>query len=69
MKIILSEIDYDTDGEDIDLPKEIVTSPEEMGYDESEDGDLEEYIAEHGADYISDTTGWLVEGFNFKIVD
>ena len=69
MKIILSEIDYDTDGEDIDLPKEIVITPEEMGYDESEDGNIEEYIAEHGADYISDTTGWLVEGFNFKIVD
>ncbi len=69
MKIItFSQIQYDTDGEVVEgLPTVITTNSNEIGYSEYDDGDLEWYVAEYGADYISDHTGWLVNGFNFEI--
>jgi hypothetical protein len=67
MTIKLFNIEFETDGEKVDLPSEIVCTPEDMGYDESEDGDIESFIDERGADHISDTTGWLVNGFDYEI--
>lgn len=67
MRVKLYDIVYDTDGDDIDLPIEIVTTLDEMGCDVNEDAD--EFIKEHGADYISDVTGWLVNSFCYEIVD
>lgn len=65
-KVTLYEIDYDTDGEDIDdLPGEINTTLEEMGWDGEENPD--EFIYVNGADFISDQTGWLVNGFYHKL--
>lgn len=68
MKITLSNIEYDTDGEVIDnLPEVIHTTPEEMSYTE-EDGDINEFVSMNGADFISDKTGFCVIGFLWDIV-
>jgi hypothetical protein len=67
MKIVFTNIDFETDGEDVELPSEMSATPEEMGYDADADGELEEFVDMQGADYISDVTGWLVNGFSFKI--
>ena len=54
---IFTNIDYDTDGEDVDLPKELWFKVEDPDFDpESE-----------GADLISDKTGWCVNSFAFEI--
>lgn len=66
IKIRLYEIDYDTDGEDVELPEEISTTAEEMGWDE--DDNIDQFVSENGADFISDQTGWLVNGFLFEII-
>lgn len=73
-QIKLYDIEYDTDGEDFDsdemedleLPEEITTTLEEMGWDGEEN--MEEFISEYGADYISDQFGWLVKSFSFNII-
>lgn len=64
-KVKFYDIDYDTDGENINLPIEINTTLDEMGYDVDEDAD--EFIKEHGAEYISNTTGWCVNSFSFNV--
>ncbi len=62
----LYDIDFDTDGEDIDdLPEEINTTLEEMGWEG--EGDAEGFVNMNGADFISDQTGWLVNGFCFEL--
>lgn len=69
MKIKLFNIVYDTDGHGVDLPEEIVTTLEEMGYDVELNGlDLHEFVSLNGADYISDETGYMVCSFNFQFV-
>lgn len=68
MKVRLFDISYDTDGHDVkDLPKVIETTLDEMGWDEDEDP--KEFVNETGADFISDTTGWLVNWYRFEITD
>lgn len=56
MKYIVTDIKYDTDGEDISLPKELeIEVPNEL-----EDGyDIEEFIS----DEISNQTGFCHTGF------
>lgn len=69
MKVKLFDIEYDTDEEQVSgLPNEIITTLEEMGWDEDIDGSPEEYISEYGADYISDKTAWLVFRFKYELV-
>ena len=48
-------IEWDTDGEYIDLPNEI---------DIPEDLDFKDDIEETVSDYLSDTTGFCHKGFN-----
>ena len=51
-------IDWETDGEDVDLPDEVIVDvPEEIVANDGE----EEYIS----DYLSDTYGFLHNGFMF----
>ena len=70
--IKLFDIVYDTEcpcwenSEDLDIPKEMTTTPDELGWSESE-GDLEEYVMLQSADFISDRTGWCVISFRFSI--
>lgn len=65
-KIVLSDIDYDTDGELVELPNVIETTLEEMGWEENEN--IDDFIMDRGADFISDKTGWLVNSYNYKII-
>lgn len=73
-QIRLYDIEYDTDGEDFDpadiedleLPEEITTTLEEMGWDGEEN--MEEFVSEYAADYVSDQFGWLVKSLSFKII-
>ena len=69
-KIKLYDIEYDTDGEDVELPDEIITTLEEMGWDAENDKEenIEEFVINNGADHISDKTGWLVETFSVEII-
>ncbi len=57
MKIRAFNIKYDTDGQKIDLPKEIV-------FDVEDDFDANEELA----DLISDETGFCVFGCEYKII-
>ena len=53
--MIASNIKWETDGYEVDLPTEV----------EVEDGMSDDEIA----DYLSDTYGWLVEGFSLPMDD
>jgi len=56
-------IKWDTDGEEIDLPGEVVIEIEE------EEGiDLETLVNEQGADVLSDEYGWCIFGYNWEEV-
>lgn len=57
MKIRTYNIDYETDGESIDLPKELF-------FDVNEDFEADNQLA----NLISDETGYLVKGFQFDKV-
>lgn len=56
----VNNINWDTDGEDVDLPKTMVVEVDTdiVGKDEE---DIEEYIS----DYITDETGFCHKGFNY----
>ena len=51
-------IDYETDGENVDLPEELFFEIDDEDFDP----------AYELADLISDRTGWLVNGFSFEEV-
>ena len=58
MKIKVTNIVYDTDGESIsDLPTEMIVNVDGVI-------DIESEIA----DAISDNTGWCVEGYKYEIL-
>jgi hypothetical protein len=58
MKIKVTNIVYDTDGESIsDLPTEMIVNVDGVI-------DIESEIA----DAISDNTGWCVESYNYEIL-
>lgn len=58
-KYILFNIDYDTDGEDVD------NIPSTIEVIEDDDWD----VVGEGSDRISDITGWCVFGFEYKVID
>ena len=51
-------IDYETDGENVDLPEELFFEIDDEDFDP----------VDELADLISDTTGWLVNGCSFEEV-
>lgn len=66
--VTLFDIVYDTDDEEVDdLPTQMAVTARDLGYEEGSEETLEEYVTEHGADYISDATGWAVIGYSFEI--
>lgn len=68
MKIIAVNIEWDTDGEDINLPREVEIPSEVI----PEDADIDEYIegyTEEVEDYLSDNYGFCVFGFNLEMQD
>lgn len=60
MKIKIYNIDWDTDGEDIDLPTEETF--------EIDDDYLMDNIAEEMDDYLSEKYGYCVDGYFSKII-
>jgi hypothetical protein len=58
----VSNIDWDTDGEEIDLPDEMTVNVKED--EQLEEDEIEQYIS----DKISDETGFCHFGFNYKEV-
>lgn len=57
----ISNINYDTDGEDVDLPTEMeVRVPEDLEKDA-----IQEFLS----DYVSGETGYCHLGFSFEKVD
>ena len=63
---VVSSVDYETDGEDVDLPQNftfILDEHDTALLDGSKD--MQE-IADLLVDNISDETGWLVQGFYFQ---
>jgi hypothetical protein len=63
---VVSSVDYETDGEDVDLPQNFTFTLDEHDtalLDGSKD--MQE-IADLLVDNISDETGWLVQGFYFQ---
>jgi len=62
--LCITEIEYDTDGENIDdLPEEMKIEFDLSDYDDDNDLTIQDVIDEECADQISDETGWLVEDF------
>lgn len=57
MKVQFSEIKWDTDGEKVDLPSEVILDVEN-GLD----------VENEGADVLSDKYGWCVESFDFEVL-
>lgn len=59
LKLYATEIDWDTDGEVVDLPKEVeIPIPVAMEYQLQEENDSVL------SDFLSDTFGWCVNSFN-----
>jgi hypothetical protein len=50
-----------------ELQKEFIVSAGELGWEEGDD--LTEIIEELSADFISDKTDWLVNGFKYQILN
>ncbi len=59
---LVTDIHWDTDGEEVDLPEEMTVNVSED--EELEEDEIEEYIS----DKISDETGFCHFGFNYKEV-
>jgi len=58
-QIVFYSIDWETDGEKIDLPKNVTVDLSK--FDKDTDFSLE------GADFLSNEYGWLVNNFKFKL--
>ena len=56
MKVRFFNIDWDTDGEKVDLPLEVIIPDVETDVD----------IENEGADILSDKYGWCVNSFSYE---
>ena len=61
MKIIITNISWDTDGEDIELPTELYLNFSDMSKEDIDDDFL--------SDYLSDTYGWRHNGFDWEYAE
>jgi hypothetical protein len=57
--VLVYDITWDTDGEDVDLPSEATLDI---------DGENDEEIRDQIADKLSDQTGWCVGSFDFRFI-
>jgi len=73
VKIIAKNIRWDTDNEDVDLPKTIVlsVSSSDLDVDENYDfnKDRDNVVSDYVSDKISDETGYCHFGFDIDIED
>ena len=63
---VVSSVDYETDGEDVDLPQDFTFILDEDDTASLEGSTDMQEIADLLVDNISDETGWLVQGFYFQ---
>ena len=63
MLINVTDIKWDTDGEEVDLPDE-----EQINLDISNESDWDE-IEEEIGNYLSDTYGFCHDGFTYNVID
>jgi len=70
-QIELYNINYETDGCVVELPTKINTTLGQMECDFEwlKEIGIDNWMNECGADYISNQTGWLVDNFEFKIIN
>lgn len=62
---VITEVDYETDEHDqdeLDLPQQMAVTAKELGIEEDDDS---EYIQHHLVNWISETTGLLVNGYSY----
>ncbi len=65
IRILVSNIEWDTDGEDIDLPSEVlITNPNKEMVQSVEDNDYADEIG----DFLSDEYGFCLYGFTADLV-
>jgi len=63
MKVKFTNIDWDTDGEEVgDLPTETVIEVDAADWSEDD-------IGEFGADWLSDKFDWCVISYNYEVVE
>lgn len=58
MRVRFSRIEWDTDGEVVDLPTEVIL----------DDVDPETDLEEEAADLLSDKYGWLVKSVSYEVL-
>ncbi len=61
---VITEVDYDAD-EELDLFQQMAVTAEELGIEEEDDTDT---IQDALVNWISDTTGWLVNAYSYHEV-
>lgn len=63
VKIIITDIQWDTDDELLDLPNEVSVEMSDKNFDEVCESGLTDYLC----DYLSDTYGFCHTGFTYNI--
>ena len=65
--IKVTDIDWDTDGEDVDLPTEVDIPYYDLDLDGTEEDDY--IIEDEISEYLSDVYGWLHNGFDYEVIN
>ncbi len=68
MKIKFYNIKWDIDGQDVDLPKEVVIEMEHKHLNLNDVNAISDEVDECGADELSDRFGWCVNSFQWEEV-
>jgi hypothetical protein len=66
--VLCTDIDWETDGEDVDLHKTVRFYKQELGIPEDVE-DVHDWLQESLADLLSDRYGFLVNSFNFELIE
>lgn len=69
IEIVASDIDWDTDGENVDLPNEVIYDLDLNDLEIISKTELEEIYEIETADALSRDYGFCVNGYSFKIND
>lgn len=65
LNLLITNIDWETDGEEIDLPTEVTVSQEDASIEDINDmNEIEERLN----NYLSNTYGYLVNSYSYEII-
>lgn len=65
LNFLITNIDWETDDEEIDLPTEVTVSQEDASIEDINDmNEIEERLN----NYLSNTYGYLVNGYSYEII-